>query len=156
MKNAFLFLALLPSLLFAQSSGFVLTGKVTGFSEGTPVKINNVNDNNLVASSTIKSGSFSVNGSIPEPGLYWITLGSEQPQHIFLENTKVAITASAKDVKNLQVQGSQSHKDFDQFRNTFNPLMGELNANVALLNKTENEKKRADLMVKYDSIRKQH
>lgn len=154
MKNVFLFLAFLPSLLFAQSTGFTITGKVSGLSDGSSVRINNVNDNSLIASSTIKSGSFSINGSIPEPGLYLITLGKEQAQHIFLENTNVSISADVKDIKNMKVQGSPSHKDFDQFRNTFNPLMGELNANVALLNKTENEKKRADLMFKYDSLRK--
>jgi peroxiredoxin len=71
-----------------------------------------------------------------------------------LENATFIITANAKDVKNMQVVGSQAHKDFEQFRNVFNPLVGEFNATVAQINKTENEKKREQLMTSYDSLLK--
>lgn len=152
MKHLLLFLSILPSLLFAQE--FTITGKVTGLPDGTTVRVNNVNDNGVVASSTVKEGSFTINGAIPEPGLYWITMGKEQAQHIFLENANLTITGDAKDIKNMKVTGSQSHTDFDQFRSIFNPLMGELNAAAALINKAQNEKKREELMGRYDSVMK--
>ena len=153
MKNLFLFLAFLPSLLFAQSQ-FTVTGNITGLTEGAVVRINNVNDNGLVAQANVSKGSFEIKGAIPEPGLYWITMGKEQAQHVFLENSSITITGTTKDLKNMQVKGSQSHKDFEQFRNVFNPLVGEFNAVVAQINKTDNDKKREQLMVSYDSLLK--
>ncbi len=121
---------------------------------GSVVRINNVNDNGLVAQSTVANGKYTIKGSIPEPGLHWITMGKEQAQHLFLENATVAIAGAAKDLKNMQVTGSQAHKDFEQFRNVFNPLVADFNGTVALINKTENEKKREQLMVQYDSLLK--
>ena len=153
MKNVFFLLAFLPSLLFAQTE-FTVTGNVTGLPDGAVVRINNVNDNGLVAQSTVTKESFTVKGVIPEPGLYWITMGKEQAQHVFLENTSIKITATAKDLKNMQVKGSQAHKDFERFRDVFNPLVGEFNAKVAQINKTDNEKKREQLMFEYDSLLK--
>jgi peroxiredoxin len=153
MKNVFFLLAFLPSLLFAQTE-FTVNGTVSGLPDGAVVRINNVNDNGLVAQTTVSKEKFTVKGSIPEPGLYWITMGKEQAQHVFLENTNVAIAGAAKDLKNMQVTGSQSHKDFEQFRNVFNPLVAEFNGTVALINKTDNEKKREQLMVQYDSLLK--
>ena len=150
MKNVFLIFFLFPAILLAQ--GFTINGKISGFPEGATVRVNNVNDNGMIASSTVKGGTFTIIGSIPEPGLYWITMGKEQAQHIFLENAKLAITGDAKNIKNMQVSGSRSHKDFDRFRTIFNPLMGELNASAALLNKAQNEKKREELMARYDSV----
>jgi peroxiredoxin len=153
MKNLFLLLAFLPSLLFAQTE-FALNGTVAGLPDGAVVRINNVNDNGLVAQSTVSKEKFSIKGSIPEPGLYWITIGSEQAQHVFLEGADFKITGTAKDLKNMQVSGSQAHKDFEQFKAVFNPLVGEFNATVASINKTDNEKKREKLMADYDSLLK--
>jgi peroxiredoxin len=153
MKNLFFLFSLLPSLLFAQTQ-FTVNGNVSGLPDGAVVRINNVNDNGLVAQSTVAKEKFTIKGSIPEPGLYWITMGKEQAQHVFLENADFKITGTAKDLKNMQVTGSQSHKDFEQFRNVFNPLVAEFNGTVALLNKTDNEKKREQLMIEYDSLLK--
>jgi peroxiredoxin len=152
MKNLVFLLAFLPSLLFAQE--FTVTGNVTGLPDGSVVRINNVNDNGLVAQSTVTNGKFTIKGSIPEPNLHWITMGKEQAQHLFLENTNINIEGTAKNLKNMQVTGSQAHKDFEQFRNVFNPLVADFNGTVALINKTDNEKKREQLMAQYDSLLK--
>jgi peroxiredoxin len=152
MKNILFLLLFLPSVLFSQSTGFTVAGSVTGLSEGAEVRLNNVNDNTLLAKGIVKDGKFVIKGSIPEPGLYWITLGREQAQHIYLENTSVSITGSVKDIKNITIEGSPSHKDFDEFRKTFNPLVGELNAIAAQVNQTPDEGRRTDLMEDYDSV----
>src|SRR5215216_4915540 len=153
MKNLLFLLTFLPSLLFAQTQ-FTVNGNVTGLPDGAIVRINNVNDNGLITQTTVQKGSFTIKAAIPEPGLYWITMGSEQAQHLFLEGTNFTITGTTKDLKNMQVTGSQAHKDFEQFRNVFNPLVGEFHAPVALINKTDNDKKREKLMADYDSLLK--
>lgn len=152
-KILFLFL-FLPFFSLAQN-GFLITGNVAGVSDGD-VKITSVQEEaQLVATGAVKSGVISVKGNVPEPGLYWITIGKEQPQHIFLENTPIKITGTKKDIKNLKIAGSKSHEDFDVFRKTFNPLMGELSGKAALINREGNEAKRTNLMRQYDSVGKQ-
>jgi peroxiredoxin len=149
MKKMLLTLALLPSLLFAQTSGFVLNGKVSDLPDGAEVKITDAFTNNPVASSTVKGGSFTVKGDLPEPGLCWITIGKEQAQHIYLENKPITISGTRTDLKHMKVEGSQSHKDFGEFRDIFNPLVGNLNATAAQIEKTEDETKRNELMQQY-------
>ena len=152
MKKLFLALLFLPSLVFAQTKGFTLTGNVAGVADGT-VKITSTQDvNQVVASGDIKDGVFTVTGTIPEPGLFWLVLSNEQPQYIYLENNPIKISGSKKDIKNLKIEGSASQKDFDEFQEKFNPLIGELNAVAAELQKESNEKKKDQLMVKYDSV----
>lgn len=151
MKKFVLFFLILPVLSFAQN-GFVITGNVAGVGDGD-VKITSAQEQSqLVAKAPLKNGTFTIKGEIPEPGLYFITIGKEQPQHIFLENTAIKISGSKKDIKNLKIEGSHSHEDFDQFRKTFNPLIGELSGKAALINRANDEAERLDLMQDYDSI----
>ena len=152
MKHLFLLLFLVPSLVFAQTGGYTITGTVAGLPEGAEVKITSTQDNSTLAKGTVKNGTFTIKGSVAEPGLYYIVLGSEQPQHIYVENSPIKISGDKKDIKNLKIVGSASHEDFNDFRNTFNPLVGELNAIAAQINQVTNEGKRMDLMGEYDSV----
>jgi peroxiredoxin len=152
MKNILFFLLAFPAFSFAQN-GFVITGKVAGIAEGSEVRINHAQEGNaLVAKGNIKDGAFTITGAVPEPGLYYITLGKEQPQHIYLENKPIKISGSKKEIKNIKVEGSSAHNDFVQFRNTFNPLIGELNGKAALMERALDEKKRNELMKELDSL----
>jgi hypothetical protein len=93
MKKLFFLFFLLPLISIAQN-GFVITGKVEGVSDGE-VKITSAQEEaQLIAKAPVKAGSFTIKGNILEPGLYYITIGKEQPQHIFLENTAIKITFS--------------------------------------------------------------
>jgi peroxiredoxin len=151
MKKALFLFLFLPLFALAQE-GFVLTGNVTGVPDGA-VTITSVQEGaQLLAKGTIKGGVVSVKGSVPEPGLYWLTLGKEQPRHLFIENTAIKISGSKKDIKNLKIEGSKSHQDFEQFRKTFDPLVGELSGKAALINRADGETKRTSLVRQYDSI----
>jgi peroxiredoxin len=151
MKKALFIFLFFPFITLAQD-GFAITGTVAGVADGD-VKITAVQEEaQLVAKGTVKGGSINIKGNVPEPGLYWITIGKEQPQHIFLENTAIRLNGTKKDIKNLQIEGSASHQDFDQFRKTFNPLIGELSGKAALINRATDEAKRTNLMRQYDSI----
>ena len=153
MKKILLLLTLLPTLLFAQNAGFSISGLITGLKDGE-VKISSTQDQTVLAKAPIKLGAFIVKGAVPEPGLYWITLGSEQPQHIYIENKAIKISGNQKDIKNIKIEGSQSHIEFDQFRKVFNPLIAELNVAAAAVQKATNDKNREALMHSYDSVAK--
>jgi peroxiredoxin len=153
MKKLFFLLAFLPSLLFAQQNGFSIKGSVEGLKEGDEIKVTSTQDNSILAKGTVKGGGFTVDGTLPEPGLYWLVLGSEQPFHVYLENTNVKVSGTKADIKNIKIEGSQSHIDFVDFRTRFNPLVAELNVVAAQVQKTENEQSRETLIKRYDSIR---
>src|SRR5437762_2107769 len=64
MQRFFLFLFLMPICVFAQKSGYEINGSVTGFSQGTNVKIINGNDNSDMVSTKISNGTFILKGSV--------------------------------------------------------------------------------------------
>ncbi len=169
MKNL-LFLLLLPSLSFCQGkfvkeaeaakngsktntvaqpveNGFTITGNVQGLADGD-VKITTTQGDKTVAESAVKGGIFTIKGTVPEPGLYWLVLGKEQPRYIFLENAAIKITGSKADIKNIHIEGSASQKDFASFERSFNPLFANLNAVVMELNRASEANKPA-LMTQY-------
>lgn len=169
MKKLFVFL-LIPALSWAQpsqnkagsaatkstktttaASAFNITGNIQGLADGE-VKITPTQGDQVIAKGTAKNGVFTLNGSVEEPGLYWLTLGKEQPQYIFLENSPIKITGKQSEIKNLQITGSQSHSDFLQFRKTFDPLFANLNAISLQLQQTPDEKKEAVMQQYRDAI----
>lgn len=152
MKRFLTLFLFLPLLSFAQA-GFTIKGKVEGFADGSEVKLTSSQDEKVViATGAVKGGAFNVKGEVAEPGLYYIKIGSAQPQHIYVENADIAVSGTKADLKNLKVAGSQSHKDFEVFRTTFNPLIGELSGLAALLNKATDQQKYDALKAKYDSV----
>ncbi len=153
MKNILSAFSFFPLFLFAQTNGFVISGKIAGLPEGIEARITSTQqDKQIIAKSIIKAGAFTITGQVPEPGLYWLEVGKEQAQHIYVENSAIKVTGTKKDIKNIKVEGSKSHKDFEIFRTEFNPMVGELNAVAAQANQVKDEKKREALMKDYDSI----
>jgi peroxiredoxin len=127
---------------------YSISGTIQGLGDGE-IKLSNTRDNQVVSSTKAKAGVFSFEGSVTEPGLYWLTVGNEQPVYIFLENAPIKITGAKTDVKNLKIEGSAAHKDFIQFEQTFNPIFANLNAIAGEINKANSESKKAQLMPKY-------
>lgn len=152
MKKIFAAFLLLPSLVFAQN-GFMIKGNAIGFANSGVVKLVDTKEKNSeIANAKIIDGKFTLSGSVPEPGLYWLVIDKEQPQHIYLENSNIIVTASKASIKDIQITGSKSHNDFDEFRKFFNPLVGELNGTAALIARTQPGKEWDSLKIKYDSI----
>ena len=86
MKKFFFLLAFLPTVLFAQNPAakFVINGNISGLANGEVKITTTQDDHRVIASGTSTNGVFNVEGSIPEPGLYFIVLSNEQPQYIVL------------------------------------------------------------------------
>lgn len=154
MKTIIVFLFLSPLLVFSQTNaGFVISGSITGFPEGTVVKLVNANDNSDMGAAKITGGKFSFKGSVDEAQLCKLAVGSEAPQYIYVENRKITVTGTKADIQHLKVAGSPAHQDFLTFQKVFNPLIGSLNATVASLNKAT-QKPEYDALVKtYDSLK---
>ena len=155
MKNFFLALFFLPLMLAAQSGNFVLAGAVTGIADGTPVTITSTTEEGkTIATGNVAASKFLLSGTLPEPGLFWINVGKEQPHHIYLESGNIRFEGAKKDWKNFKVQGSRSHQDFEEFKKTFNPLIADLNAAAAAMSNSDSEKEALRAKRTYDSLGK--
>jgi peroxiredoxin len=153
MKNLFTLFLLFPIAVFAQTS-FTISGKVAGAPDSTVVRINSAQDQSLLASGLVKGESFTITGQVAEPSLYMIAIGNAAPQHIYIENTKINVKGSVAEIHNLSIEGSASHKDFNDFKLIFSPLMSELNSIVAAINQEQDQAKKDKLMPVYESTRK--
>jgi len=155
MKKFLVLLTAFPAVLFAQnqaSKSFVINGNVTGIADGVAQIVAATDEHTVVASDSVKNGVFTIKGSIPEPGLYFMVLSNEQPQYIFLENNAITVSGSKADIKSLRFEGSSSQTDFLEFNKTFNPLIAELNGFAALIQREDNEKKKEAIFKQYDSV----
>lgn len=153
MKRIFLVLFLMPLYVFAQKTGFEISGSVTGFPDGSQVKLENANDNSSMGTAKVAGGKFILKGSVEEPQLGKLTIGSEPAQYIYVENKKMTVTGSKTDIQHLKVTGSPSHQDFMKFQEIFNPLISSLNTTVASINKAAGKPQYDALMKVYDSTR---
>jgi peroxiredoxin len=152
MKKILITLFFLPSLVFAQNSGFTINGNVSGVEDGT-VKLTSSQDaSQVLTTGAVTKGTFTLKGSLPEPGLYWLTIGTEQPVYLYVENSTISVSGSKSDIKNIKIEGSSSHKDFDVFQATFNPLIGNLNGLAAQMQKTDEGKAKEELMKQYQEL----
>lgn len=153
MKRFFIFLFLVPLFVSAQSGGFEIAGTVTGFTDGTEVKLLNGNDNGNITSAKIAAGKFLLKGSVDEPTLCKLAFGNDAQQYIYVEDKKMTVTGSKSDLQHLKITGSASHNDFLKFQQTFNPLIGSLNNTVNSINKATSQPEFDALMKVYDSTK---
>jgi peroxiredoxin/acylphosphatase len=154
MKKLLTLLAFSPAILFAQNQtkGFEIKGNVTGLADGKVQIVTMTDDHAVIASDSVKNGVFSLKGSVTEPTLYFLVMSTEQPQYLYVENKPISITGSKADIKNIKIEGSQTHSDFVEFNKKFNPLIAELNGFAALIQAETDDKKKEDLFKKYDSV----
>jgi peroxiredoxin len=159
-----LFFLLFPAAVYAQpktnsattavapvqkaANEFVINGNIQGLVDGE-VKITPTQGDQVIAKGQAKNGVFTVKGTLEEPGLYWLTLGAEQPQYIFLENASITIKGKKSEIKNIQIEGSRSHSEFLQFRKSFDPLFANLNALTLQMQQAPDGKKE-ELMKQYN------
>src|SRR5688572_24106154 len=98
MKKILFTLFFLPLFVFAQNSGFTINGNIAGVEDGT-VKLTSTQDaSQVLTTGTITNGAFTLKGSLPEPGLYWLTVASEQPVYLYVENSTISVSGSKADL----------------------------------------------------------
>lgn len=123
MKNLVYLLLLLPGLAFGQKL-FTLNGKIAGLPEKSKVYLQDANvQTDTVARAIVSKGGFLLKGSLREPTLIILTLDAAQKRTVlFLDNNNITVTGDAADLQKLQVQGSPTAADFQEFQTIFNPL----------------------------------
>jgi peroxiredoxin len=155
MKKLFFSLLLFPALVNAQTTGFLLTGSLAGLADGTEVRLKTTTqESTVVAKAVVKGGTFQLSGQLPEPSLFWLEATGTEPQHTYLENANIKVSGDKNNIKSLKIEGSQSHKDFDAFRQVFNPLVTQMNMAAEKASKATNDKTHKEHMQLYEAISK--
>lgn len=129
-KFAFLFL-IIPVLGFAQSksivtkptSGFVITGNVTGYPDGTAVSFLDEQTNKPEKQATIQNGKFIIRGKMNEPGFKGLIFADQPPLiPMFLDNSEISVTGDKQTIDQLAVTGSPSHTLYKAFSGEMKPF----------------------------------
>ena len=147
MRTALLVLFILPSLIFAQKSrpvtksnppakkiempaakpekpaeGFVISGEVTGYPDGTTVSLHNGNSGAQESVTQVLQNKFSFTGKVDYPDFKVIAINSKAPYIVlFLDNSQVKVIAKADSLEKAVVKGSVSHEEFLKFDREIKP-----------------------------------
>src|SRR5204863_8141368 len=156
MKKAIFILVFLPLLVVGQNSGsgFTITGKITGLTDGTEIKLlSGGNVQTEVAKAAAKNGSFTLKGTIGEAALHTLSFGDKNTFQIYLDNSRININGDIKQLEKLKVFGSASHKDFEDFKKFFDPLSSQMNAAGNTINSMTPGSDRDALVQTYNGIK---
>lgn len=99
------------------SNQYKLTGKLDGMTEGK-IYLSKLQENDLVKidSTDLIEGAFSFSGKVDSPDLYYIEIqGKRTPIQIFLENSKITVTASLENLNDAKIEGSANQTVYDSF-----------------------------------------
>ncbi len=131
MKRFFLLLLLFPVIAFSQTKktkgapvekGFVITGNVTGYADGTSVSFVNNQTGGLEKQTTIEHNKFTIKGSMQEPGIKVLVFGDQPPAvPLFLDNSNVKISGDKSALDKLSITGSPSHSEFTEYVKAIEP-----------------------------------
>ncbi len=153
MKRIFLLIIILPIFAFAQKTklkpktktkaivkpvaavpdtalngGFIINGDVKGFADGTTVSFLNGQTGAAENEVIISKEKFILKGKLSSPD-FKILQFNKQPLYvtIFLDNSKVKLTATKETLDKVIVTGSPAHQGFLEFNNLLQPYQNAFN-----------------------------
>lgn len=104
--------------LMAQSNGkLIISGKVTGFADGTKVSLYNTNNRQLQTIATIKKDSFYYEGEhLSEPDFKLLVFDEKDPGiPLLMDNSHITISGTKAGLPGLTISGSAVNNDFQLF-----------------------------------------
>lgn len=155
MKKTLFLLLLAPFFLAAQkgTAQFTLKGKLTGYADGTGIRLVKNGENTDLAATSLQNGQFELKGSMVEPVLCFLFIGEEpRPAEIFMENSTISFTADKASPGKYTITGSSSHDDFDGFIKEFLPLVQQFSSLAQVINGTPPGLQRDSLMGTYQTM----
>lgn len=133
------------------TKGFTIEGKLDGFPDGTEITLYKNGENTEMGKTKSANGKFTLKGSVDEPVLCFLVIGSEKPAEIYVENAIISFKTKKASPLVFEVEGSASHKDFNGFVNIFMPLAKELNGLATTVNSAPPGAERDKLMDGYNA-----
>lgn len=154
MKKLLLGLIFFPLFAAAQKtpSGFVINGKLDGFSDGLEIRLVQNGESVEMASTKLQGGKFTLKGSVTDPVLCFVMIGGEKPVELYVENKTISFKGDKKEPGVYKVEGSSSHKDFTDFISVFVPTAQQLSSQASIINYTPVGATRDSLMNIYNGL----
>ena len=136
MRSTLILLFILPFLGFSQVKktnakpkvqptafdGYIITGTVTGFPDGTPVSFLNEQTSSPEQQAVITKGKFVIKGKMDQPGFKGLIFNNAQPLvPMFLDNSNIKITGNKDALDKLVITGSPSQDQFKTFTDALKP-----------------------------------
>jgi peroxiredoxin len=132
MKKVFILFLAIPFFAFSQTKkkeeistvdkGFVITGNISGFPDGTTVSFLNDQSGQPEKQTTIVNGKFEIKGEMNEPGFKVLIFGDQPPAvPLFLDNSHVKISGAKDSIDKLSISGSPSHEQFTEYTTAIKP-----------------------------------
>ncbi len=137
MRSIFILLLLLPVIGFTQVKkpvkskpavkaaafdGYIITGMVTGFPDGTPVSFLNEQTNAPEQQAIINKGKFIIKGKMDQPGFKGLIFNNAPPLvPLFLDNSNIKITGNKDALDKLVISGSPVHEQFIIYTSAIKP-----------------------------------
>lgn len=154
MKRFLVLLLIIPAGLFAQQKGFVITGSLKGLPEGSEVTLSDANNvQDTLARTIVAKNQFVLKGTVKEPNILFLNLhGPQKKSFVFIGNENVTLSGDVADMTNLQVKGSATHDDYNNYVKQFNPLFEELTNLTKQINSMPNIQPGDSLLLKHQAL----
>ncbi|MEO6327791.1 MAG: TlpA disulfide reductase family protein [Ginsengibacter sp.] len=111
-----------------QTDGFIITGTISGFNDGTDVSFLNEQTGQPEKKATILGGKFVITGKMDEPAFKGLIIANSQPLiPLFLDNSNIKISGSKDALDKLKITGSPSHGQFAEYLEAIQPYAGIFN-----------------------------
>lgn len=133
MKKIFILLLVIPFFSFSQikkktetqvQNGFVITGDITGFPNGTAVSFLNDQTGQPEQQTTIENGKFVIKGQMPQPSFKVLIFANQPPAvPLFLDNSNIKISGDKNTIDKLSITGSPSHAQYMEYVNAIQPYL---------------------------------
>lgn len=102
--------------------GFIISGTITGFADGTPVSFLNDQTGQPEQKAIIKNGKFVIKGKMDQPEFRGLIFANSQPViPLFLDNSNIEISGDKNALDKLLITGSPSHAQFSEYSQALKP-----------------------------------
>ncbi len=154
MKKIIFLFFLAPLGLLAQTNpSFIINGKLDGFPDGTTIRMVRNGENTDMATGTLNKSVFQLKGTVTEPVLCFLFIGNEpKPVELYVENKTISFSGNKSKPGVFRIEGSASHKDFEDFIQEFMPLAQQLSSLASVVNNTMPGPDRDSLLVTHKNM----
>ncbi|HPR16936.1 MAG TPA: TlpA disulfide reductase family protein [Candidatus Cloacimonadota bacterium] len=150
---------LLGWMLFSCTAkpGFEIVGNIAGADGESITLLKNAGKSFVTIDSTvIENGQFRFKGHIDFPDMYYLSLSQRNDKkQFFLENSLLSISGSADSLDFLQIEGSNSQKEYEQYEGLMKPFddqMQKVFSEYHDARLADDQDKMNDLSEQYDII----
>ncbi|RYF20462.1 MAG: AhpC/TSA family protein [Flavobacteriales bacterium] len=147
------YLLLTSSITFAQN--FRIDGTVEGLEDGTWLYLKLSSPQELLDSTKITNGKFTLKGQLPQPATQVVLHTQKYANYVFfwLENKNVTMLLKDKEFKNGTIKGSATQTENEEIQKIIKPISLKEDSLRAVLSKTTDPTIKAELRKKILNIK---